>query len=421
MIAPKKKINWEFFVAKRVHFSNKATKQVSRPAVRIATFGIAVGLAVMIVAVSIVVGFKQEVRNKVIGFGSHIQVTNLDANSTYETSPIQISSSLINNISEQTYVKHVQQFATKPGIIKTSEAFQGVVLKGVGADFDWDFFKSNMQEGDVLHLNDSAISNGVIISKNLSNLLKLKLGDSFIAYFIQENVRARKFVIEGVYSTNFSEYDDLFILSDIRHIQKLNNWSENEISGLEILVKDYAFLEEASSQVFSQVANRFDANGSGYFVQTIKEINPQIFGWLELLDMNVWVILILMLAVAGFNMISGLLILILEKTSMIGVLKSIGAENWSVRKIFLYQSVFLIGKGMVWGNLVGLSVCLIQYYFGILTLDPQIYYVTTVPVVLNYSYFFLLNVLTLFVSVLMLVVPSFLITKISPSESVKFD
>jgi lipoprotein-releasing system permease protein len=414
-------MNVELFIARRIHFSNSADKKVSRPAVRIATIGIAIGLAVMIVAVSIVIGFKREIRNKVIGFGSHIQVTKLDANSTYETAPIAVSNDMIKTLSSLKEIKHVQRFSTKPGIIKTSAEFQGVVLKGVGNDFDWGFFKQNLIEGDVLHLTDNEINNGAVISKDLSKQLKLKLGDSFIAYFIQDNVRARKFVVKGIYSTNFGEFDKIFILTDIHHVQKLNDWKNDEITGLELLVNDYDHLNEATDAVFAHVANRFDNNGSSYYVQTIKELNPQIFSWLDLLDMNVWVILILMLAVAGFNMISGLLILILERTNMIGVLKSLGAADWSIRKIFLYQSFFLIGKGMIWGNIIGISICLVQYFTGIIKLDPEVYYIAQVPIALDISYLLLLNVLTFIVSVLMLVGPSYLITKISPVKSIRFE
>ena len=414
--------NVELFLAKRIHFSkNKSDKRVSRPAVRIATIGIAIGLAVMIVAVAIVIGFKKEIRNKVVGFGAHIQITSLDANVTYETAPIAVDSALLASLSALPEVRHAQRFATKPGIVKTETDFEGIVLKGVDNNFDWDFFRQNMVEGDVLSFSDSAASNGIIISKELSQKLQLKLGDSFVTYFIQERVRARKFVIEGIYATNFSEYDKLFVLADIRHVQRLNEWEEDEISGVEILLHDYRYLDFAEEEVFFTIANRTDRHGSLYYIQTIKSINPQIFGWLDLLDMNVWVILILMLAVAGFNMISGLLIIILEKTNMIGVLKSLGANNWSIRKVFLYQSFFLIGKGMIWGNIIGLAFCAIQHFTGIITLDPEIYYISSVPIALTFWSWLLLNVSTLVISLLMLVGPSYLISKISPAKSIRFE
>lgn len=414
-------MNLEYFIAKRIHFEKKGERNVSRPAVRIATIGIAVGMAVMLIAIAVVVGFKQEIRNKTIGFGSHIQITNFDNNNSYEMQPVKINDTLMNDIRAIPDIKHVQRFVTKPGIIKTDEDFQGMVLKGVGAEFDWDFFKSNLVEGEVLNLNDSASINEVIISQSLAEMLKLKLGDSFFTYFFQEQIRARKFTIKGIYSTNFAEYDKLFILTDIRIAQRLNSWQPEYFSGLEILIQDFNLLDKVNMEVYSVVANKFDEEGNGYFIQNIRQLNPQIFSWLDLLDMNVWVILFLMLAVAGFNMISGLLILILEKTNMIGILKSYGAKNWSIRKIFLYESIFLIGKGMLWGNLIGLLVCFIQYQFKLIPLDPVSYYTTTVPVTFNWLYIILLNAGTLVTSVLMLIGPSYLITKISPAAIMRYE
>ncbi len=359
-------MNLEYFIAKRIHFEKKGERNVSRPAVRIATIGIAVGVAVMLVAIAVVVGFKQEIRNKTIGFSSHIQITNFDNNNSFEMQPVKVNDTLMGQLKAVSEVKHVQRFVTKPGIIKTEEDFQGMVLKGVGPEFDWEFFKSSLVEGEILNLNDSASKNEVIISKVLADMLKLKLGDPFFTYFFQDQIRARKFTVKGIYSTNFAEYDKLFILTDIRIAQRLNNWEAEYFSGLEVLVKDFNQLDKATMKVYSVAANKFDEEGNGYFIQNIRQINPQIFSWLDLLDMNVWVILVLMLAVAGFNMISGLLILILEKTNMIGILKSYGAKNWSIRKIFLYESIFLIGKGMFWGNLIGLLICFIQYQFKIM-------------------------------------------------------
>lgn len=414
-------LNFEYYIAKRIHFQQRGTRNVSRPAVRVATIGIAVGLAVMLVSVCVIVGFKKEIRNKTIGFGSHIQISNFDTNNTYETAPIEMDDTLMTSLSNIKEVKHIQQFATKPGIIKTDEEFQGVVLKGIGSDFDWDFFKSNMVQGNILSTNDSTSKNQAVISKSLADLLKLKLGDSFITYFLQDDIRARKFKIIGIYSTNFEEYDKLFVLTDIRTVQKLNDWQSNQFSGIEIKLGDFSQLDNAYNQVYMRCANRFDQNGKGYYITTIKQVNPQIFSWLELLDMNVWLILGLMIAVAGFNIISGLLILILERTNMIGILKSYGATNWSVRKIFLYHSLFLISKGMLWGNIIGLGLCAVQYFFHVVPLDPVSYYVATVPITFNWLYIVLLNIGTFVISVLMLVGPSYLITKISPAKIVRYE
>ena len=410
----------EFFIAKRIHFQ-QGKKNVSRPAVRIATIGIALGLAVMIIAIAVVIGFKEQIRNKTIGFGGHIQITNFDNNNTYEMNPIKADNALIKKISAIDGVKHIQRFATKPGIIKTDSEFQGIVIKGIDKGFDWNFFKSNLVEGKIIDVSGNSTTNDVVISKYLTNLLGLKLGDSFYTYFIQDRVRARKFKIVGIYSTNFIEYDKLFLLADMRQVQALNDWSPDSFSGLEVLITDFNRMDEVGDAVYDATANRFNKEGAAYSTQTIKQLNPQIFSWLDLLDMNVWVILILMLAVAGFNMISGLLILILERTNMIGILKSVGATNWSVRKIFLYHSFFLIGKGMLWGNVIGLSLCAIQYFTGVVPLDPEAYYVATVPITFNWLYIILLNVGTLAASLLMMIGPSYLITKIDPAKIIRYE
>ncbi|MEI6754055.1 MAG: FtsX-like permease family protein [Paludibacter sp.] len=413
-------MNLELFIAKRIHFQ-QGKKNTSRPAVRIATIGIALGLAVMIISVAVVIGFKREIRNKTIGFGGHIQITNFDNNNTYEMNPIKVDKALMTKITSIDGVKHVQRFATKPGIIKTNTEFQGIVLKGIDAGFDWDFFKSNLVEGRIINFPQNLTVNEVVISKYLANILQLKLGDSFFTYFIQNQVRARKFKIVGIYSTNFVEYDKLIILTDMRHVQALNGWDAESFSGLEILINDFNRIDEVGDAVYSATANKFNKDGKTYSTQTIKQINPQIFSWLDLLDTNVWVILFLMLSVAGFNMISGLLILILERTNMIGILKSMGARNWSIRKIFLYHSFFLIGKGMFWGNVIGISLCTIQYFTGIIPLDPTAYYVATVPIYFNWFYIILLNAGTLFASLLFMVGPSYLITKISPANIIRYE
>lgn len=414
-------MNLPFFIAKRIHFSGDSKQKISKPAVRIAMWGIAIGLAVMILTIAIVMGFKQEVRNKMVGFGSHIQVTRFDNNSTYEMRPLVISDSMEQALAKTAGVKHVQRFATKAGIIKTDEDFQGVVFKGIDKQFDWKFFTQNMLAGKPFSENDSAPSNQVVISKTIADILHLKIGDGFIAYFIQDRIKAKKFVVSGIYSTNFGQYDKLFILADIKAIQNLNEWRPKEVSGLEITIDDFNQLDSVGDMVYSKVANRFDENGAPYYSQTIKDINPQLFAWLSLFDLNVWVILGLMMAVSGFVMISGLLILILERTNMIGILKALGASNWTVRKIFLYHSCFLIGKGMLWGNLIGLTLCLVQHYTGIIPLDATNYYVSSVPILLNISSIVMLNVAVFVLSTFILVAPSYLITKITPVAAIRYE
>lgn len=297
------------FIARRLYRDTDGGKQVSRPAVLIAMVGIAIGLAVMIITVAVVIGFKGEVRNKVTGFGSHIQISNFDAVRSFETHPVVVSDSMMAALSAYPDVKHVQRYSTKPGMIKTDDAFQGMVLKGVGPEFDASFFRSNLVEGEIPAFSDSVATNQVVISKTLSDKLKLKLGDKIYTYYIQDNVRVRPLTIKGIYQTNFSEYDNLFLLTDLYTVNRLNNWKPEQVSGAELQVNDYDRLESITYEVAESTDNRADKYGGVYFVQNIEQLNPQIFEWLGLLDLNVWVILILMVGVAGFTMISGLLII----------------------------------------------------------------------------------------------------------------
>ena len=409
------------FIARRLYRDTDGGKRVSRPAVLIAMIGIAIGLMVMIITVSVVVGFKQEVRNKVTGFGSDIQITNFDGVRSYETIPIVVNDSMIKALYHYPEVKHVQRYSTKPGIVKTDDAFQGVVLKGVGPEFDNSFFQQHLVEGAIPQFSDTASTNQVLISKPIADKLKLKLGDRILTYFIQDNVRVRPMTIEGIYQTNFSEYDNLFLLTDIYTVNRLNNWEAGQVSGAELQLHNYNQLEDFTYQLADDTDKKVDEYGGTYYVQNIEEMNPQIFEWLALLDLNVWVILILMVGVAGFTMISGLLIIIIERTNMIGILKALGANNFTIRKVFLWFAVFLIGKGMLWGNALGLAFYFIQSQFQLFKLDPESYYIDSVPVSLNVLYFVLINVATLTVSVLMLIGPSFLITKINPATSMKYE
>ena len=414
-------MNLELFIARKIHFSKEGNRQVTPPAVRIAIVGVALGLAVMILSVAIVIGFKKEVRNKVIGFGSHIQITNFDNNSSYETTPIAVSDSLLQALREFPGIKHIEGYATKMGILKTDSDFQGVVLKGIDTDYDWSFFRNNLKEGELLTIDPKKTSTDVIISKYLSDLLGLKLRDSIRTYFVQEDVRARKLNIAGIYETGFMDYDKLFVLADIKQIRRLNGWEKDEVSGLELLVDDYDKLDQIAEDLYFNLVEKQDRHGNTYFTRSIKEMNPMIFNWLDVLDVNVVVILILIFAVAGFTMISGLLIIILERTNMIGILKALGENNVSIRKIFLYISFFLIGKGMLWGNVVGIAICLIQSHFRIIKLDPSIYYLDAVPIDLSIVSLILLNIGTLCASMLMMLGPSYLITKIDPAKSIRFE
>ena len=411
----------ELFIAKKVYFSKEGERQATPPVVRIAMVGIALGLAVMILSVAIVIGFKKEIRNKVIGFGSHIQITNFDNNTSYESTPIAISDTFLTHLKNFPGIVHVEPFATKPGILKTDSDFQGIVLKGVDENYDWTFFRKNLKEGALPDFTQKKSSTDVLISRYLSDLLGLKVGDSFLTYFVQEDVRARKYHITGIYETGFIDYDKIFVLADIRQIRRLNGWETDEVSGLELQVSDYDKLDLIAENLYFDTAEKQDRKGNTYYTRSIKELNPMIFDWLNVLDINVVVILILILAVAGFTMISGLLIIILERTNMIGILKALGENNTSIRKIFLYIALFLLGNGMLLGNAIVLVLCGLQSYFHIVKLDPSVYYLDAVPIDLNISSLLLLNIGTLVASMLMLLGPSYLITRIDPAKSIRFE
>lgn len=416
-------MNFELFIARRIHFSKERgdSRRVTPPAVRIAVAGIALGVAMMILSVAIVVGFKQEVRNKMVGFGSHIRVSNFDSNSSYETAPIFVGDSLKSLLSALSGIRHVETFATKPGILKTETDFQGIVLKGVDVEYDWTFFRKHLKEGELFSIDTGKVTNDVLISQQLADMLRLRCGDSFHAYFVQDEVRARKFRICGIYDTGFTDYDKLFVLTDIKHIRRLNGWEADAVSGLELQVDDYNDLDEVAAAVDDRLLNRRDRKGNIFYVRSIKELNPMIFSWLDVLDLNVAVILVLMMAVSGFTMISGLLIIILERTNMIGILKALGQQDRSLRRVFLYISAFLIGKGMLWGNIIGLALCWIQSFFRPLSLDPSVYYLDAVPIHLTPGSWLLINLGASVVSLLMMLAPSYLITKISPAKTIRFE
>ena len=415
-------MNWKYFIARRIYHSDESGKKVSRPAVRIAMAGIAIGLAVMIVSVAVVIGFKHQVRNKVTGIGSDIFISNFDVQGTYETLPVVVNDSLLNEIQGVNGVKYVQRYSTKPGMLMTGTDFSGMVLKGIGPDYDTKFLKKNMLEGEIPIFSDTVSSQKVLISKTNATKLKLKVGDSFLSYYIEkDNICARKFIISGIYQTNFSNYDDLFLITDLYTVNRLNKWRDDQVSGVEVEVNDYSRLNDIKDAIHEKVDIKADKYGGAYFTQTIEEANPDIFAWLGLLDMNVWIILILMIGVAGFTMISGLLIIILERAGMIGVLKALGANNWSIQTIFLNFSTFLIGRGMLWGNTIGLLACFLQWQFHIIKLDPATYYVSYVPIELTIWIFLLLNICTFLVSLLMLIGPSYLIAQIHPVKSIRYE
>ena len=413
---------FEFFIANRIYKQTEGQSKMSRPAILIAICGVAIGVAVMIISLAVIVGFKSKVKEKVIGFGSHIQVSNFDAVQSYETLPIVVDDSLYAVINENIAPKQIQRYSTKLGMLKTEDAFEGVVLKGIGPEYNAEFLKDHLVEGEFPVFSDSENSEQIVVSKTLCDKLNIKLNDKVYLYFIQkESVRARRMFVKGIYETNLTMYDDLFLFADIYTVSRLNQWKENQVSGLEISLFNYEELEEDTYKLGSLLDAEQDAYGGIYFVRNIEQLNPQIFDWLELLDLNVWVILILMISVAGFTIVSGLLIINIERTSMIGVLKALGATNKTIQKIFLWLSVFLIGRGMIIGNIIGLGFCFLQYQFHLIALDPSTYYMDSVPIYFDFKLFLLVNVVTFIVSVAIFIAPSFIISKVNPSESMRFE
>lgn len=417
-------MNINIYIARRIFSAKENKKNLSHRIVNIALFGIVLGLVVLILSVAIVTGYKTEVGRKVIGFGSHLQIVNLDNNQSFETSPINEHQPFLEELKKIEGIHHVQVFATKMGIIRTEDEIHGVVMKGIGPDFDWSFFQENRVSGEIFTVHDTVRSNKVWVSKQMADLLKLKLGDDLSMFFIDPNEtlpRQRKFELAGIYKTSLEEFDRMFVLVDINHIRKLNNWENDEVSGFEVLVNDFRTLNQQESQVNNLLLRNTSPTSPVLQVISIKEKYRHIFDWLSLLDMNVWVILTLMILVAGFNMVSSLLVIILERTQMIGILKALGARNWSIRKVFLYFSVMLILKALIWGNLIGVGICLIQHYTHVLKLDPASYYLEYVPVNLTITNLILLNLGTIIITMLMLLLPSYFITKVSPEKTIRFD
>ena len=403
----------EWKIARRLYFSEEGKARTSRPAVRVALGGILIGVMVMIVAICVVVGFKQEVQRKVAGFGSHIQVVNFDNNATYELRPIDLSDSLLQKLRTLPHVKQVSLFASKPGIIKTDSAFQGIVFKGT--DY-WEYFADNLVEGRL-----PEAKNEVIISTVLANQLHLSTDDAILCYFVEEELRVRRLYVVGLYNTSMSEMDRLFVLGDIELVRQLNHWKPTQASGIEVLVDDLRHLEVAADAVYFATANRLDEAGNAFYTQTLEQLNPQIFGWLDLLDMNVIIIILLMLCVSGFSIITGLIIFILESVNLIGTLKALGANNQFVRRIFIYEAILLVGKGMVFGNIIGLGLVALQHFTRIIPLDAATYYVSYVPMAFPWGWLIILNLGVLAISWLVLLATSAIVSQISPAKVMHFE
>ncbi len=412
------------YIARRIFSDKENRNNLSHRIVNIALWGVILGLVVLILSVAIVTGYKTEVGRKVIGFGSHMQIVNLDSNESFETSPVSQDQPFLNELKNIEGINHVQVFATKPGIIKAGKEIQGVVLKGVGPDFDWSFFLENKIAGEPFNLQDTTKSDKVWISKQMADLLKVKLGDKLSMFFVSPPEiipRQRKFELAGIYKTSLDEFDRLFVLADINHVRRLNNWKNDEVSGFELLVTDFRYLEQAEKKVSNLILRYTRPDAPVLQVVSIREKYRQIFDWLGMLDVNVWIILALMILVAGFNMISNLLVIILERTQMIGILSAMGARSWSIRKVFLYFCVMLLFRALLWGNLIGIGICLFQHYTHFFKLDVSSYYIEYVPVNLSIVHLLLINAGTILVTLLMLVLPSYFVTKISPEKIIRFE
>jgi lipoprotein-releasing system permease protein len=417
-------MNTELFISRRLFFEKSNKKLLSHRIIRIALAGIALGLAVMIISVAVITGFKKEIRDKVIGFGSHIQIVNFDSNNSYETQPVSRKQSFSEFLNTIEGVVSVNVYGTKPGMIKTDKYIQGIVFKGVDEEYNWNFFRGNLIKGDLPDLTKPERSSEILISEQVSNLLEVDAGDEVVLYFINENEstpRMLQLEISGLYRTGLEELDNIFIIGDLRQIQRLNGWKSDQISGFEVSVDNYNKTGEIEQSVRNAVLNYSRENDTILRTTNIMREYPQIFDWLSILDMNVWIILILMALVSGFNMISGLLVIILERSKMIGVLKSLGSPNRSIRKIFLYLSLFLTTRGMLWGNIIAVFLIVIQDTFEIFKLNPVTYYVDVVPVNFSLLHLILLNAGTLLATTLMLVIPSYLISRISPDKTIRFD
>ena len=415
-------MNFPLYIAKKIYSDQGDKRKVSRPAIRIATIGVAIGLAVMIVTVSVVLGFKHTIRDKVVGFGSHIQVHNIMNYNGSDPHPICANDSLMKAVGKLPGVAKAERFSMTQGILKTDEDFLGIAIKGIAEEYDTTFLSQHLIAGNITSFSDKTSKYKLLVSKMIADKMRLKVGDKVFGYFIDnQDVRTRKFTISGIYQTNMTRFDETLCFTDLHTANKLNGWTDNQATGIEVLVKDFEKVNETANQFIDNINRTSDEQGNSLTSETIYELYPQVFSWLELLDINVWIILALMVCVAGFTMISGLLIIILERTQMIGILKALGARNKTVRHTFLWFSVFIIGQGLFWGNIVGIGIVLLQKYTGFITLDPQTYYVSEAPMELNLPLVALINIATLLICVFVLIAPSYLISHIHPAKSMRYE
>ena len=410
-----------WFIASRLFRHSDDVKRVSKPAIRIATLGVAVGVAIMLLSTGVVLAFQSEIKNKVLGFGSHIQVINYDSQNAEQYKPIVFNQETFSVLDSVPGAQTVSPFCIKPGMLKTDNTFRGVMFKGVGERYDYSFFRNHIVDGEISSFPDTSNTGKLVISQSLSKQMSLKVGSDVYAYFFEDRVKARKFKVSAIYCTNLTDFDNKLVFTDVSTVQKLLGFDTYQYSGAEIWLNDFNQLPEASSYIINKVNKTQDPYGAYYTSMNIYEMYPQIFAWLQLLNLDVWVILILMVCVAGVTMISGLLIIILERTNFIGILKALGASNARMRHIFLYFSFFVILRGMIYGNILAFAIIFIQQQWHLIHLDPTVYYVEAVPVTIDWAFFAIINVATLIICVLALVVPSYLISNIHPARSIRFE
>lgn len=415
----------ELFIAKKIHFKQdkSAKENISSPAIKIAIAGVAIALFTMILAVAIVFGFKKEVRNKIIGFGGHLQIENYQNKTSHEKFPIFFNDSLKKILELENEITAIEPYIIREGIIKTSNDFQGIIFKGVDNNFDWNFFKQHLVDGNIPVIDslNNKSSLDVLISKNISDKLNLHPNDTFITYFFRDKIQARKFRISGIYNTNFDTYDKLYVIGPLQILQNLNKWNKNQVTGIEIKIDNFDKLETVKENLFKKMIHGKDAENNSLYTQSIKDINPYLFDWLDLMDMNVWTIIILMFAVSAFTMTSGILILILEQTNMIGILKAMGLPNYRIQKTFVYVSAFIILKGMLLGNIFAFIFIFLEKWLGFVKLDPDVYYMSEMPVYFNIWHILIINILVLAISVATMLLPTYIISKITPSKAIKFE
>lgn len=410
-------MNYELFIAKRIIAGKKYKNSISSPIIKIAITAIALGMIIMLIAVATGLGLQYKIRDKMAGFKGHIQIVNYDNNnSEVSTIPVKKDQEFYPEFKNISGIKNIQVFANKGGILRTKTNFEGIIFKGVSTDYDWSFFKEYLVAGKVPDFNQTR-TREVLLSETIANRLQLNLNDTILATFLKTvNSKLpsnKKYIVSGIYNSGFAQFDKSVMIGDIREVQKLNKWTENEVGGFEVLIDDFDDIDLIYNKIYKETIATLNA-------KTIVETYQNVFEWIKLFDNNVWFIIAIMIVIAGINMITALLVLILERVQMIGILKALGSNNTSIRKVFLYNASYLILKGLFWGNIIGLSIIFVQHYFKVITLNPETYYVTTMPVYISFTAILLLNIGTLLLCFLMLIVPSYIITKIQPSKSIKF-